>query len=530
MRILLSFLLLTVFACHAKCKQSSDSLLMILKAEILKKSHYDHDKELQLKKIKASLAAVSNTNIYGRYEVLGNLIEAYRYYNFDSAHVYTYQLIAISKLLKDQQKIDESKLKLGALQLSWGMYKEAFDCISQLHAKSLPDSNKLRYYELKARALNELASYNSNRFYSANNKTESIKTLDSAVQLSKPGTYDNLKYAGQLFTITDQHDKAIAVLRRLLARNDLTIHQRAMVTNDLSYLVPPAEKEKLLKLAAIYDIRSSTKQTLAIYRLGLRLLNRKELSDAEVLLNEAMAEAKFFDNAIQEKNITEALTQLAAQKLIKSEHQKISTLTILIVVVIFILIGILAMSYIVYDRLKKVRVREAVVKDQNWYLDNINKKLSEDGLIKEEYIGYFFKVISGYIQKLDQIQRYSERKIKTQNYEDLLRLVNEIDIKQERRTLFYTFDSIFLKLFPNFISDFNSLFKPEDQIWPKENELLNTNLRIFALMRLGIKDNQIIANILESTVNTVYTYKNRLKLKSLIPAEEFENKIMEIKL
>ncbi|HEY9535446.1 MAG TPA: DUF6377 domain-containing protein, partial [Mucilaginibacter sp.] len=285
-----------------------------------------------------------------------------------------------------------------------------------------------------------------------------------------------------------------------------------------------------LTLAAIYDIRSSTKQTLAIYRLGLRLLNRQELSNAEILLNEAMAEAKFFGNAIQEKNISEALTQLAAQKLIKSENQKIRTLTILIVVVILILIGILAVSYIVYDRLKKVRVREAMVKDQNRHLDTINKKLLEDGLIKEEYIGYFFKVISGYIQKLDQIQRYGERKIKTQNYEDLLRLVNEIDIKQERRTLFYTFDSVFLKLFPNFISDFNALFKTEDQIWPKENELLNTNLRIFALMRLGIKDNHIIANILESTVNTVYAYKSRLKLKSLVPAEEFENKVMEIKL
>jgi len=530
MKFFYPFLLLILFAINAVGKQSSDSLLTVLKAEIQNKDSYDHIKELQLKKLKALLAAAPKSNITLRYAILGKLIDSYKYYNFDSAHIYMYQLIQVSSLLKDRQKLDESKITLGFLQLSWGMYKEAFDCISQLNAKTLPDSNKLRYYELKARALNELASYNSNRFYSANNKAESIKTLDSAVQLSKPDSYHKLKYAGQLFTITDQHDKAVAVLRRLLGRNDLTIHQRAMVINDLSYLVPRAEKEKLLTLAAIYDIRSSTKQTLAIYRLGLRLLNRQELSNAEILLNEAMAEAKFFGNAIQEKNISEALTQLAAQKLIKSENQKIRTLTILIVVVILILIGILAVSYIVYDRLKKVRVREAMVKDQNRHLDTINKKLLEDGLIKEEYIGYFFKVISGYIQKLDQIQRYGERKIKTQNYEDLLRLVNEIDIKQERRTLFYTFDSVFLKLFPNFISDFNALFKTEDQIWPKENELLNTNLRIFALMRLGIKDNHIIANILESTVNTVYAYKSRLKLKSLVPAEEFENKVMEIKL
>ncbi len=362
MKILYPFLLSLLLATNVIGKQSADSLLTVLKAEIQKKDSYDRIKEFQLKKLKASLAATPENNIPKRYAILGNLIESYKYYNFDSAHVYTYQLIKVSSLLKDRQKLAESKIKLGALQLSWGMYKETFDCISQLNAKFLPDSNKLRYYELKARVLNELASYNSNRFYSANNKAESIKTLDSAVQLSKPGTYDKYKYTGQLFTITRQFDKAITILRELLHRNDLTVHQRAMVTNDLSYLVPREEKEKLLKLAAIYDIRSSTKQTLAIFRLGTRLLKRDELDDAEWLLNEALSEAKFFGGNIQEQNINEALNQLQAQKLIRSENQKINILIVLISVVTLGLIGIAVVSFIVYKRLKVVKIREAAAR------------------------------------------------------------------------------------------------------------------------------------------------------------------------
>jgi hypothetical protein len=529
MRILFSFLLFILLANNVVGKQSSDSLLNVLKAEILKKDSYDRGKELQLSKLKKLLATVAVNNVAARYAILANLIEAYKSYNFDSAHVYTYQLIKVSSLLKDKQKLDESKLKLGALQLSWGMYKETFDCIAQLNVHKLADSNKLRYYELKARALNELAAYNTNRFYSPVNRIESIKTLDSAVRLSAPGTYEKYKYTGQLFTITQQHDKAIVILNELLGKKDLTIHQRAMVTNDLSYLVGSKEKERLLKIAAIYDIRSSTKQTLAIYRLGSRLLRKDKLDDAELLLNEAMDEAKFFGNQIQEKNIATTLTQLAAQKLIRSENKKINVLIILICIVTLSLIGIAIVSYTVYKRLQEVKIREAAVKEQYAYLDETNKRLLEDGHIKEEYIGHFFHLISGYISRLEKLKRNTEHKLKIKNYEELLQLAKEIDIKKERETLFYTFDTIFLKLFPNFIQAFNALLKPEDQIWPKNGEILNISLRIFALMRLGIRDNQTIANILESTLSTVYTYKNRIKGKALFHGDDFDAKIMEIK-
>ena len=162
-------------------------------------------------------------------------------------------------------------------------------------------------------------------------------------------------------------------------------------------------------------------------------------------------------------------------------------------------------------------------------LEKINEKLIEDTHIKEEYIGYFFNVISGYIVKLEKLKRNVERKISIKKYDDVLLAVNEINIKKERETLFYTFDHIFLKIFPNFISTFNSLLKKEDQIWPKDNEVLNTDLRIFALMRLGISDVETIANILEYSVNTIYVYKMRIKAKALVPSDQFDHRIMDIK-
>ena len=339
--------------------------------------------------------------------------------------------------------------------------------------------------------------------------------------LTRSGSYERLKYTASLLQTENQNKKAESYYRQVINNPKFSYHQRAMAAHDLSNLSEPAEQVKLITLAAIYDIRSSTKETLAMFTLGRIFFEQGKLSDAELLLNEAAAQANFYGNKLHSVEISATLTLVAGKKLNR-------LLTQMIFLLILAIIGTGVLSVIVYRRLKEVRLREIIVKERNEHLDKINKKLSEDASIKEAYIGYFFKVISGYILRLERIKRQTERGLKMKNEKELLQMASDIDIKRERNTLFFTFDSIFLKLFPNFINAFNSLLRPEDQIWPKRHEVLNTNLRIFALMRLGIKDNKTIAAILENTISTIYTYKVRIKAKALIPADEFEKTIMEI--
>ena len=107
--------------------------------------------------------------------------------------------------------------------------------------------------------------------------------------------------------------------------------------------------------------------------------------------------------------------------------------------------------------------------------------------------------------------------------------MKSVNLKKEREALYLSFDKIFLRLFPNFIPEFNAYFREEDKIIPKDKDSLNIELRIFALIRLGIHDHDQIARILEYSVNTIYTYKTRVKNRSVLPNEEFESKIMAIK-
>jgi hypothetical protein len=130
---------------------------------------------------------------------------------------------------------------------------------------------------------------------------------------------------------------------------------------------------------------------------------------------------------------------------------------------------------------------------------------------------------------LDSLKKSLELKLLTKKQEEIKYIVDSINIKREREELYTNFDRVFLKLFPDFVTTFNSFFREEDKIVLKEGQLLNTELRIFALMRMGIHDHEKIAKILDYSVTTIYTYKTRIRSKSILENDEFNRQIMGIR-
>jgi tetratricopeptide (TPR) repeat protein len=515
--------------CYAFCNHQQDSLLEVLKKEVLKIKEYDKRKIQKIEQLRTQLRHTSPKDLEKQYSLCDQLYWEYKDYLFDSAHVYTKRLINIARSLNHVPRQYESQIKLGSIQVSCGMFKEAFDGIDQMDIKLMPDSVKFRYYQLKSRAFIRLSMYNTNKFYSPVHQSESMVALICAVQLAPPNSFERLALTASLYSNMNKDKEAAACYRKLLENTSITEHQRAIAAHNLSNLSEGAEKQSLITKAAIYDIRTATKETLALFRLAEILFRDGNIEDAEFLLKEASEQALFYGNKLHNDEIVTVMRELEAEKLIRLESSKNHTLTVLIVILAFGITATGITFFVVYSKLQDVKRREQFVNEQNRQLDHLNKKLSEDAIIKEEYIGYFFQVITGYIQKLEKIKRSSERMIRLESYKELSVIAKDIDIKKERTSLFHTFDNIFLKLFPNFISSFNSLLKEEDQIVPKKNEVLNTSLRIFALVRLGIKDSQTIANILENTISTIYTYKFRIKSKAIVQSDEFDKMIMEIK-
>ena len=159
----------------------------------------------------------------------------------------------------------------------------------------------------------------------------------------------------------------------------------------------------------------------------------------------------------------------------------------------------------------------------------LNSKLKEANSVKDEYIGRFLYLCSQYVDKLDNYRKMVNKKMKNKELDELFRISKSTELKeQEIEELNQNFDSVFLHLFPNFIDDFNALLVPEAQIHPKEENRLTTDLRIFALIRLGIEDSSKIAEFLHYSVNTVYNYRARIKNGAVGNREAFERQVKEL--
>jgi DNA-binding CsgD family transcriptional regulator len=191
-------------------------------------------------------------------------------------------------------------------------------------------------------------------------------------------------------------------------------------------------------------------------------------------------------------------------------------------------ISSIAFAVVIYKQNKKLQEARQIISKANLSLEETNRHLTDANKIKEEYIWYYFNATAEYINKLDALKKSLDLKLMTKKLEELRFTVDSINIKHERESLYHNFDKVFLKLFPDFVTIFNSMFADGEKLALKEGQLLNTELRIFALIRMGIHDHERIAKILDYSVTTIYTYKTRVRNKAKVSHDDFDRRIMAI--
>ena len=219
-------------------------------------------------------------------------------------------------------------------------------------------------------------------------------------------------------------------------------------------------------------------------------------------------------------------------KLRQEKTQLVTLFTLISILVIVLLIALTC----IYFQMKRLSLAKKTMNSMNEELKHINgdlqvlnDKLQESNRVKEEYIGYVFNMCSDYIDKQDEFRKLLARKIKTGQIDDLYKTVNSTSfVANELKEFFQMFDSIFLKLYPKFVEEFNALLQENERIYPKDGELLTPELRIFALIRLGISDSGKIATFLHYSSQTVYNYRLKVRNKSLHAKDELLDAVQKI--
>ncbi|SEW45818.1 hypothetical protein SAMN05428988_6142 [Chitinophaga sp. YR573] len=506
----------------------SDSLLTVLKSELARENFYDQGKEKRIKLLRFQLLRTDSTNFNAQFDLYSKIFEEYHSFKFDSAFLYIKRMIDISEKFQKKDHLIRSEMTLGSTLLNSGFYKEAFDVIGEIDTGRLSQALKTDYLFLRARLNAGIAEYDNDAYFSRNYYKQSEDDFKNAESVTPANDFEKTINLAFLADSVKHKKLTPDFFYDVIIRRRLPEHGIAMVATRISYAYTGQDRVRFLALAAINDIRSSTKETLAIFLLGQELFKLDKINDAYIFMQEASRNAKFYGARNRAVQIESMLPLIAGKMLDEKQHEKdkllIGFLTFLIVAVILFFL------LVIYRRqILRIKANELIIKEKNNELESVNGKLWESSKIKEELIGLFFKTCSSYIETLDKIKHKTLHNIKLGKYKDVNLFLNNVHIEEEKGNLYNMLDTVFLTMFPNFITSFNALLKKEDQIWPKSGETLNATLRIFALMRLGINEHEAIAKILDYSVSTVYTYKMRIKSRALVPANDFEQKIMEIK-
>ncbi len=493
-----------------------DSLFTRLNRAIANKEQYVNSKLERLHLLHQQLNAARLTD-EKRFGILQSLTNGYKTFIYDSAFSNIVRMQYLAYSLKHPVKIAYAKTQLGLILLSSGMFKETLDSLSNFSVAGMPDSIKSDYYFVLARAYYDLGDFDKDKYYTPKYNKLGTLYIDSARNLHKRDSYTYLYLTGLKNLKNENNQDALRDLNILLTSHKLSHHQTAITASTLSYYYisrnEPERAIPLLAQAAAADIESATKETSAMSSLAELLYNEGDIVNAYTYIQQAMADAAYYGARQRKAQVGSILPLIASAKVNNvDEQRKMWLIYSSIITVLSVLV--LVFAVIIFKQLNKRKIAE--------------RALQEANKIKEEYIGYYFNINSEYLSKIEAFKKSVEMKLLTKKTDDIKFIVNNINPKKEREELYHSFDKVFLKLFPDFVTVFNSYFKEEDRIVLKEGQLLNTELRIFALIRMGIHDTDKIAKILDYSINTIYNYKARVKSKSFIPNEEFEKKVMEI--
>ncbi len=543
---LIILLFLTLPPCFVFSQNALDSLLTRIDSLINESTLYSTKKEVRIKGMKDQLKR-KKSDSEKQYELNYQLYKEYKSYISDSAIYYLRKNVEIATKLNDKERINQCQIQLAYLMGSLGMYKEGVDILETINRTKLSSHLICDYYAAYDHIYGELAFYTQDKESAKHYRQISTNYKDSLnnclpihdeLRLILKETYfrdiGNYTEAGKL------NDIQLLKAKKETPEYALTTFYRALLYRRQGKI---EEEKYYLALSVLSDIAIANKDHASLFMLARILYNQGDIERAYNYIRFSWSETVFYNARLRSLQSASILSLIDKTYQAKIEKQKSRLKDYLILISILLLI----LSFIAYylnRQMKRSKVLQKNIQEANIQLENINEELkqlnvqllstnidlSEANKIKEEYIGRFIKLCSTYIDKLDSYRRMINKKISSGQTAEVLKITRSQDVlDKEFEELYANFDAAFLQLFPDFVNKVNDLFIEEDNIVLKRDEIFNTELRILALIRLGINDSQQIADFLRYSVNTIYNYRAKIKNRANVTRTDFESLIMLIR-
>jgi len=544
MKRFFSSIILFIFIIHPLLsKTEMDSIFQTLLQVMRDKKVYMIEKEQRINNINQLFKTPVLTD-YQLYSIYNQLYHEYITYKIDSAVYFCEKNLIIANKLNNLEYIYDTKLDLSFSYWLEGRFLEAFGLLNNLNRKSfgnLPEQFLINYYESYKRLYLYYASGDKNNpYYHISNLYR-----DSLLNIVPENSQSHRILKAEKLTDENDTQGAEQLLLEALQYSPPESHELAMFSNILATIYRQDGNRELEKkyyaLSAICDIKNAIKENTSMMALAMLLYEEGDIDNAYIFMKSSFEDAVFCNSRFRTFEISKIFPIIDSDYQEKTTEQKAELQKFLIIVSLLSLFLIVAVIY-VYMQMKRIaRIRKELyrtnvklnelnqdLQESNNQLLGVNYRLAETNKVKEVYLGKFIDLCSSYIEKLDNYRRSLNKTANSGKIEELFKSLKSSKFIENELSDFYTnFDETFLRIYPTFISDFNALFPEEEKQTVKQSELLNTELRVYALIRLGINDSAKIAVFLRYSITTIYTYRSKLKNKSLYP-ENLEEQVMKI--
>ena len=560
--ILIVCLLFPAYVCADTSKHALEEnrkLLHSLDSLLEQQDLFVRVKEERIKQLKMQYSRVKD--VKELYAMNRMVYLEYRVYDADSALHYINKNIQLAQQTNNRTWEVVSLLEQSFVLTSSGLLTEALKAVSDIQPEELPQNLRSEYFGRLCTLYSRLRDYSSENSQLSEHYNNLQKAFRDSVYLT--ATPDELRYwncRAWLYMGTPE----IEPVKQAFEENKQTLsndsRKYSIATYNLSAIYRSENNESKylenLILSAMADIRSVNGDIGSLQEIAEYLFKHGEIDRAYNYILYCSQKAMLFHNRVRIVKMSHLQNQIykAYQEQSRTQQKRLQASLIAVSFLFLVLIGAFLFIRKQMRRLKEAnlqldstnqklsvnmdalstahqRLEEVNIqlKDLNTQLQEVNDQLRESNYVKEEYIGYVFNICSTYISKLEEFRKNINRKLKVGQIEDVKAMTDSsATASNELKEFYQNFDTIFLHLYPDFVGDFNALLLPEERIELKEGELLNTELRIHALIRLGITDSVKIADFLHCSAQTVYNNRLRTRNKSIIPKEDFINAVKKL--
>jgi len=537
------FFLTIFFPLILSAQTDFDSLLTVLDKTVDNYKEYTIQKEATLFKLKNQLNKASTT--YLKYEICGQLYVEYSYYKYDSALIYAQKRLHNAEKLNNEFYITSARLDMANIMAFIGMYIESMNIMKTVDVSKFPSLKALYFQTYRsvyiltgefAKSKKEKERFN----LLADNFTDSTM----AVKVHSESKYIMVK--SEELRKQKKDKEALELLSNYFSSQKIEIHTRAMIAYYIASIYHTNKDRELekywLAVSSIYDLKSATKEYISLRSLAFLLYEDGDIERSYKYIKRALEDALFCNAFLRTVEISKMFPVIDNAYQVQTKARQ-KQLVISLVIISFLSLFLLVSIFFVYRQMRKLSRSRIELKTANDYLNtlneklfstndqlkNTNKTLIESNLIKEEYIGRYIDQCSVYIEKMDAYRRLLNKIATAGKIDDLFHAIKSKQLIEDELKEFYNhFDNTFLHLFPSFVSEFRKLLIDDEYVQLKPGQMLNTELRIYALIRLGIDDAVKMSNFLRCSMSTIYNYRSKIRNKAIGLHDEFDDKVLQI--